>query len=140
MLYFFAELPINIVTMNERRYNDWRPETKSLIHTLRKHGLEIIRGSNGEESFAYARGVEFIDNLTACDEACLTVKTPGGRRISLYLVLGNSPGELVCDYTVHPLLDSATKEHYNRWEGRAQPTISAEEYYARIGMTPPVRA
>ena len=117
-----------------RIYNDWRPETRSLIKTLRAYGLEILRGNNGEESFPYTPGVEFIDNLTACDEARLVVKTPGGRRISLYLILGNSPGELVADYTVHPLLDSATKEHYARWESRKQPVISEAEYYARINM------
>lgn len=114
--------------------NDWRPEVRSLLNTLRKHGFIILGGHNGEEGFKRDGRTlaDFIDNLIACDEAHLrlghTKTGPAQRVTSLYLVLGNSPGEIVSDYGIPAdvevalLLDKATLEHGDRWENRKQPT------------------
>ena len=103
--------------------NDWKPETKSLIETLQKHGLTIVSVDNGESktNFADTTLDNFIEETMACDEANLYVKTPEGKVKTLYLVYGNNPGELVCDYTIAPEIDAATDEHYNAWDGRKQP-------------------
>ena len=63
-----------------------------------------------------------VNNLTSVDEAWLTVRNPEGKEKNLYLVYGNSPGELVCDYHCDPLIDKATSEHSEKWEVRKQPT------------------
>lgn len=117
--------------------NNWTPETASLIATLKRHGFEIVRGSNGEERFTLQPGRDgmkkFIENLIACDEARMWVKDPqDGKERCLFLVLGNSPGELVCDYSVSDRLDKATEEHYDRWESRKQPKWTAAEAYPQI--------
>ncbi len=113
--------------MNERIINDWVPEVSSLLRTLEKHGFTLLRGNNGEDDFKYSadKRAEFIENLIACDEASLRVEKDG-HGFGLFLVLGNDPGELVSDYSAKTdellaLLDAPTREHSERWEGRAQP-------------------
>ena len=107
--------------------NDWAPETKSLIERLIAAGAEILRGDNGEDSFLWVSGEgnaaskeKFIENLIACDEARLYVRINGKVRW-LYLVLGNSPGEIVCDYNCDDVLDKVTEAHYAEWELKGQP-------------------
>lgn len=124
--------------------NNWTPETASLIATLKRHGFEIMKGDNGEETFLCNPGRDgmktFIANLIACDEAHLYVKCPKtGKTRWIYLVLGNSPGELASDYSIPVELTAdedpmanATEEHYVRWDGRKQPTWTAAEAYPTI--------
>jgi len=103
--------------------NDWTPETRSLLKTLQSHGLTIVKVDNGEAETAFAGAslADFINEATACDEARLYVKTPTGETRSLYLVFGNEPGELVCDFSIDALVEAAVDEHYEKWEGRKQP-------------------
>ncbi len=127
-------------------YNDFTPETASLLSTLRANGFTIWGGSNGEADFKlsdFADEAAFLAELLACDEASLriyrkatkeSVKTPGKlvpRIYGLYLVLGNSPGELVADYGIPSdaedcaALETATNAHARAWFGRVQPTSSS---------------
>lgn len=129
-----------------RMLNNFKPETRSLINRLTKAGFTIVSGNNGEESFKFTGDVDaFLSELLACDEATLRVIAPGtpfktnpetGKsfqpKLTLFLVLGNSPGELVCDYTVHPLLDEVTEAHASEWDGKPQPKISEDEAYPHL--------
>lgn len=117
--------------MSERIINDWLPEVSSLLGTLEKHGFTLLRGNNGEDDFKYsaAKRAEFIESLIACDEASIRVEK-GGNQFSLFLVLGNDPGELVSDYSAKTdellaMLNAPTREHAEAWEGRAQPKRAA---------------
>lgn len=132
--------------MNDRAkkmLNNWTPEVSSLIATLKRHKFTIVKGDNGEEAFKLAdmSMKKFIENLIACDEAHLYVKGPGSDKTRwLYLVLGNSPGELVSDYSIpndvaDPAVDpmeAVLDEHSKRWEGRKQPQHTAAEAYPHI--------
>ncbi len=108
--------------------NDWEPEVRSLLATLERHNLTVLYVDNGDEEGPLQRAdttlAAFVAEATACDETRLFVRTPEGKTLGLYLVFGNSPGELVADYHVHPLIDAAATEHAERWEGRKQPTKS----------------
>lgn len=110
--------------------NDWRPETRSLISALQEAGFVIKGGNNGENQFVYDDRLpmnEFLKDLLACDEAWMDITTPSGKDTYLFLVLGNSPGEMVSDYGVPrdkadaELLDKVTSAHYDKWNGRKQP-------------------
>lgn len=116
-----------IILVMNTTINDWKPETKSLIRTLQKHGLTISSVDNGESvtNFADVSLSQFVEETMACDEARLYVITPEGKRKWLYLVYGNSPGELVCDYTISPEIEAAADEHYNLWESKKQPVTQA---------------
>lgn len=104
--------------------NNWKPEVKSLLKALMAEGVILVSGDNGEETFKFDGNTnKFIENLIACDEAHLYVRTPSlpTKDRWIYLVLGNDPGELVCDHTVDDAIDKATDAHYKKWEGRKQP-------------------
>jgi len=110
----------------KQKINDWRPEVRALIIRLLEHGVEILRGDNGEDEFTFPNvssvgpRERFVENLVACDEARLFVRVNNVHHW-LYLVLGNSPGEIVSDYSVNPVLDLVTEAHYAEWELKGQP-------------------
>jgi hypothetical protein len=107
--------------------NDWKPETNSLLETLEKHGLVIVSVDNGEYStkLSDTTRAKFVEDCMACDEAWLSVIAPDGKRKTIFLVYGNSPGELICDYTVCEQIDAACDEHFEKWDGRNQPQKAA---------------
>ncbi len=115
--------------------NNWKPEVRSLINALVKAGCVIDSGNNGEDgTFTLAKCgtmAKFIDNLTACDEAHLFVRTPGKDGLAfVYLVFGNSPGELPSDYTLRPEIEAACNEHSKKWDGVKQPKKLSPYYVA----------
>lgn len=97
----------------------------SLLETLQKHNIDILSVDNGESKTKFdPDNIDaFIEETMACDEAYLTVRTGDGAKRTLYLVYGNDPGELVCDYSLSNELDAVTSEHYDKWEGKPQPTM-----------------
>lgn len=107
--------------------NDWKPETTSLLATLEKHGLVIVSVDNGEyvTKLADTTRDKFVEDCMACDEAWLFVIASDGKRKTIFLVYGNNPGELICDYTCCPEIDAACDEHFNEWDGRNQPQKKA---------------
>jgi hypothetical protein len=115
--------------------NDFTPETKSLIKALTAAGFIITGGNNGEERFDFGTDLaKFLDNLLATDETRLYVESPKGKKLSLFLVLGNSPGELVADYSICgdvDELEAVTQAHYDKWEGRKQPKTTWEARYGK---------
>lgn len=135
--------------------NDFRPEVLSLFLTLKKHGFTIRAVYDGEKQteFTTVSAEAFLEAATGVDECTLritrnakkdSVKTPGTLvcvRYSLYLVYGNSPGELVSDYGIPAdaddaaALEAATDEHSKKWDGKKQPTVTAGERYPHIYKT-----
>lgn len=124
-----------------RIINDWEPETRSLLERLVAAGCTLLEGDNGEYKFKFperttpenypAAVAKFIEDLTACDESHLWVKVPGyDRPFWLFLVYGNSPGELVSDYSCPKdlpyndtsfALNPVTMSHYDEWSSKPQP-------------------
>lgn len=84
--------------MNE---NDYRNETLDLFRRLQKAGFKILSVNNGEEETEWGEvdEAEFLAETMACDQAWLRVRNLDGKGRTLFLVYGNSKGELVCDYT-----------------------------------------
>jgi hypothetical protein len=107
-------------------WNDFRPETKALIETLRKHGFTTVGYSNGDDKMPYTTDEDLIEELCGVDESWLYLLDLNQRQFIVYLVLGNSPGELPADYQYKPgadctAIDAAIEEHYNSWINRPQP-------------------
>lgn len=133
--------------MKDSIINDWRPETRALLNRLTAAGCVLIGCNNGEDVCYASEEVanpakpkvkrckdeaDFVEELTATDEARLTVKTPDGRALQLFLVYGNDPGELVSDYHCHPVLDAVTEAHYDEWSAKPQPKTTNGERYPQI--------
>lgn len=101
--------------------NDWMPETLSLLNLLLAAGFEIKKTSNGEDEKKFSSVETAAKHLEETDEGFLRVVNPNGAAKIIYLVYGNSPGELVSDYTVDEGLDHITSLHYEKWIGKEQP-------------------
>lgn len=120
--------------------NNWKPETRSLIRELVKagfvlHSADNLNDDDSEMQFA-GNMSKFLDHLLACDSARLYIRCPNSRvTVWLFLVLGNSPGELVSDWAIPSdktdaaLLDKVCGAHGKKWEGRQQPKISEAKAY-----------
>ena len=100
------------------------PEVRSLIKTLKDNNFQIISGSDGVEMFKFDKmgRTDFLESITGADEGFMWVRYKEAT-YNLYLVYGNEPGEVVCDYSSTPELDQVMDTHYEKWQNRKQPTI-----------------
>lgn len=84
---------------------------RQTIRALRAAGWELDFVCNQEDDIPVKTEDEAIQHITAVDEAFLNVKAYD-RRGHVFFVLGNSPDEVICDYTtnlssvIEPLTDS----------------------------------
>lgn len=97
------------------------PETLSLLNLLLAAGFEIKKTSNGEDEKEFSSIKSAAKHLQEGDDGFLMVVNPHGAAKTLYLLYGNSPGELVADYTIDEGLDHITSLHFSKWEGKEQP-------------------
>lgn len=107
----------------------YRKETYSLLKRLEKAGFKLIAANDGMDTydlkqyFSENTAAHATDIACSVDEAWVTVARDG-YTFTLYLVYGNSPGELVCDYGWNRAadetptladLDQLTEDHYDEW-------------------------
>ena len=79
--------------------HDHRVECKSFIEYLQKHGWDVVYVDLDDGEIIKPNNLEdIIENMTACDECRVRFKKDDCR-ITALIVLGNSPGELLCDHT-----------------------------------------
>ena len=91
-------------------------EVTDLVDALLKEGFSLISVyDGGEEDVAVATVQQAVEAITAVDESRLNVSAPDGRKLWLFIVLGNDLGEAVCDYVVHPLLEKVCDAHYDKY-------------------------
>lgn len=116
--------------MNNSIVNDFRSEVSDLLRSLRLAGIAILAGNNGENDFRPGESglhteEQFLDEICACDDCALFVALPGSmKRRQLYLVFGNSPGELVADYSDVAELSAVVQAHSDKWEHSMSPLAS----------------
>ena len=109
----------------KRIYNDWEPVVRSLIRLLSKNGYLTVAASNGEETIESTKTKELAEWVCQCDEGGLRVENSKNKseEYHLFIVLGNSPSEIICDYS-YPLLqntfnfDKVTEEFAAMWNKR----------------------
>jgi hypothetical protein len=91
-------------------------ELRSLLRTLTKHGFSPVSVDDGEERCATLTNAAAVDVMDSVDESTLYVRRgDASRTYALFIVLGNDPGEAVCDHTDYDLLTAAVGEYYDRW-------------------------
>lgn len=96
------------------RVPDMSPTTdrggiQQAIRALRADGWELDKVYDGEELVVVSNETEAIDAITAVDMATLNVRKAGKTGHVLF-VLGNSPEEVICDYTTNlDILDKLTE-------------------------------
>jgi hypothetical protein len=109
---------------------DWSKPVSSLLNKLQQNGFIIAAVNDGEETFKMdlkksnlANRKEATDVITSVDESWVQVKK-GDAKGRMFIVLGNEPEELVCDYTDWNDLEMVITEHSIQWEGKKCPMIA----------------
>jgi len=109
---------------------DWSKPVSSLLNKLQQNGFTIAAVNDGMEtekmdpnkSNLYNRKLA-TEVITSVDEAGMRV-TKGDKRGFVYIVLGNDPEELVCDYTDWDDLEEVITAHSRQWEGKKCPVVA----------------
>jgi hypothetical protein len=127
--------------MENKIINDFRPETASLLNRILAAGWKIIStddGSDEDSTIQFSTVEVAVEHLTSVDDSYVRIEPPNGKRCKRYtlaLIYGNSPGELVSDYSFphsgdefEPIL----KLHETEWEGKKQPTTTLFERYPNL--------
>jgi hypothetical protein len=114
----------------ERR--DWTQPVLDLLALLQQQELELLAVNDGEEVLRINKGpahdqqLAAADAITSVDQAWLSVGT-GEATAQLFIVLGNEPDEIVCDWggskRLDPAIELAIDEHRLMWEGKPCPVI-----------------
>lgn len=105
---------------------DYVPEVSSLLAALTAAGFTVNAINNGDGFIPAARVGDLtaqLTEITACDDCQVQLLCPDQILRTLYLVYGNSPGELVCDYHCgSSALDTVIQTEGAKWETKRQPT------------------
>jgi uncharacterized damage-inducible protein DinB len=104
--------------------NDWEKVVRSLIKNLKKDGFEAYKAHDGEEAMESDSAAKLAEHVCACDEGYLYVRK-GETNIRLFIVLGNTPEEIVSDWTVPATGDAEFEKSWEKfcaiWENRPTP-------------------
>jgi hypothetical protein len=115
-------------------YYDWTVPVRSLIHRLQKHDFVFLSVNDGEEDLpvisdpgSLAERNEVTEAITSVDASYVRIGK-GSKFAILFIVLGNEPDELVCDYSYSDdelgnELDDAIDAFRNQWEGKKCPLV-----------------
>jgi len=122
----------------ERR--DWTQPVLDLLALLQQQELELLAVNDGEEVLRINKGpahdqqLAAADAITSVDQAWLSVGT-GEATAQLFIVLGNEPDEIVCDWSgskqLDPAIELAIDEHRLMWEGKPCPYGPNENRYIK---------
>lgn len=88
--------------------NDWEKVVRSLIHHMKENGYTTVWASNGEDSIKSENAKKLAEKVCECDEGWVRM-IKGDEYYRLYIVLGNSPSETVCDYAWKSGMDEEEK-------------------------------
>lgn len=104
------------------RIHPFDKEVRSLLATLKRHKLVVSSVDDGCSDVPIL-DQPAADTILSVDDSTVTVDWATGRTARLYIILGNSPGELVADWTepqdtpaMITALNKAMSEHTNRWD------------------------
>lgn len=108
---------------------NWSVPVNSLLRRIQAVGFTLTAVNNGEETIKInqqqsnlAIRKAAVEEVVSVDVATVYINKDN-KSARLYLVLGNEPEELLCDYTVHPLIEAANDDYILQWEGKKCPTI-----------------
>ena len=109
---------------------NYRPVVGSLLSTLQHAGFELVSVEDGGawhtlEGTPRSRRQAAKAAICAVQDASLFVRNSEGKKLWLYIVLGNEPEEIVSDFTVNLELEKAIDKFSQKWEGK--PTTNKVE-------------
>ncbi len=110
-------------------YYNWKPVAESLFRHLQAAGATITHVNDGGGWIKTPTLAAAVDAATGVDEAHVRVTFVDHLSSCLWIVYGNSPEELVADYTynlheVVLLLEPAIEQFQAEWEDKPCPMCS----------------
>lgn len=115
---------------------NWKPVISSFLQTMKDNHYKLLRvydeGTGVEEPDSLERAVDLI---CAVEESVVVFGTEEKSSIRVYIVLGNSPSEMVSDYAVPFDEDAAEKLHKvmsdwsASWEDKECPTQDVDDLH-----------
>ena len=113
---------------------DWSVPVKSLLAKFQAAGFNISAVHDGEKMIKIDQGLSTTairhsaaDSVVSVDESFVYINKDG-MNARLFIVLGNEPDEIVCDYTYPPkleeLIDEVIDKYSTQWEGIKCPMIA----------------
>lgn len=91
-------------------------EIQDLLKNLIVAGFNLVAIFDGEDRIDSSDIKKIKEHILSVDESALYVKHPNyPRNLTLSIVLGNSKGEAVNDYTDLPELHKVVTAHYDKW-------------------------
>jgi hypothetical protein len=119
MLY--ATIIKTILTERKIMLN-WNPVVKSLAQELEKEGFEPSLVWDGGEYVETKTWDDVVENVCGVDESTIHMTHPEEETKKwIFIVLGNAPEEIACDYGMNERTDRAVLAHSAKWEGRDCP-------------------
>lgn len=130
-----------------KRFNPYRLEMRDLCRRLGAAGFSPVAVDDGGGEWADVSGWhDVVEAVLAVDEAHVKIEAHEGEpkqsvvplaRFNLFLVLGNSPGEILADWSYprdrpisSALLEQVANDHYNQWEASIRiPRDTAEALF-----------
>jgi hypothetical protein len=111
---------------------NWKPVVSSLIKLLQTEKYRVLYVHDGQDYHHYSkrhtlRTTRFKASKAICevDESHLVVEDlsqGSGYTLTLFLVLGNSPEEIVADCSCNQRLDEVLEAFSTFWQGAPCPT------------------
>lgn len=93
----------------------YEKEVRSLLYRLVGAGWTIPRVWDGGGYVTCESRQDAIDAILSVDVSHVATIHADHGKSTLMIVLGNSPGELVCDYGVCPGVDPVVNAHADHW-------------------------
>lgn len=112
-------------------YLNWSIPVSSLINKLQKAGFSIlaVEDEGGEytkldqNKSKLAIRKEVVEAIVSVDVSWVRVQK-GDQKGTLFIVLGNDPYEIVCDYTDWNDLEKVVTEYSTLWDGKNCPMVA----------------
>jgi len=90
---------------------------RQILTALTQGGFNLVSVDNGDGSEKVTTVSAALAEIMATDESHVIMHHPSSdKKVWLFFVLGNSPEEVLCDYTVHPQMDEILDELHKKWE------------------------
>ena len=90
-------------------------ELRSLLRRLAAADIRPAAVHDGEELVVTRTQTEAAEAILSVDECSVRLVRHGEKVGTLYLVMGNSAGEIVCDHTDSPILTPLMDGHADEW-------------------------
>jgi hypothetical protein len=119
--------------MSKKNTSPWASCVRSLLLAFNAVGVRCHEVDDGGEEIVTKTIAEAVDVITSVDESWVYLYDAAGARMgTLYIVLGNTAEEIICDYgtlrarpETEGIISAVIRDYQSRWADR---DVYAEHY------------